>query len=177
MSDYSFKLSPILWPVALGITAILIAMVVMLNVFNYTATASERELNDVVRPEFPKELSAGVLKDPEVHLVNAKVAICVTFEPAEGHEVAPGKQAAVRLCAQGKPFWNANESAVFVKDFELLSVKANWLAFQTSRPLQEFIKTYIFGELDDIKIYESRQLVSGQVDSVQVVDNVLKIKF
>lgn len=176
MSDYSFKLSPILMPVAAGVVLVAVAMLVMVNVLNYTATIPEKDMNDAIQQEFPKELSAGNLKDPELHLVNAKVAICVTFTPHEESEIVQSKQG-VRICAQGKPFWNAEEAAVYVKDFELLSAKANWLAFQTSRPLQEFIKTYVFGELDDLKVYTARQLVSTQVDSVAVVDNTLKIKY
>ncbi len=174
MSDYSFKLSPILLPVAGGILVVLVTMLVMVNVFNFTVSVSEKTLNESIQSEFPQVLAAGTLMDPELHFVNEKVAICVTFEPATPGDVY--RNGPVRLCAQGKPVWNEEKSAVYIGDLELLSIKANWLAFKTSKALQEFLTTFVFGELDDLKIYESKQLIGAQVDSVKVIDKVLKIK-
>lgn len=174
MPEHSFRLSPILWPVAICIALIAIALVVMVNIFNYTVTVSESALNEAVKTEFPKEVSAGILRDPELHLVNGKIAICVTFEPSS--DDVSHKHETVRLCAQGNPYWDNKHAAVYVRDFELLSTKAQWLAFESSKPLQEFLKTYVFGEMDDIMVYESQQLIGSQVDSVVVTDKVLRIR-
>ena len=119
MSNYSFRLSPILWPVVLSIVAIISAMVAMLNLLNYTVTVPEALLNQGVQAEFPKSLPVGELKEPELHLVNAKVAICVNFESPEPIEVINGKM--IRLCAQGEPYWNDEESAVYIRNLQLLS--------------------------------------------------------
>jgi hypothetical protein len=163
-----------LWPVAGSIAAILIAMVVMLNVLNYTVTVTEAALNEAVSHEFPKELPAGVLKAPELHLVNAKIAICLNFEPTVPNELLDGKM--VRLCAQGQPFWSEEDAAVYVRNFELLSVRASGLGNKTSKPLQAFLSEAVFAELGEVKVYESKQMIGSQVDSVSIVDKTLKIK-
>lgn len=174
VSNYSFRLSPILWPVAGSIVAILLAMLAMLNVFNYTVTVPEPALNTAIQAEFPKALPTGVLKDPELHLINAKIAICLNFEPTMPNEAIGSKT--VRLCAQGAPFWNEEDSTVYVRGFELLSVRASWLGNKTSKTLQAFISDFIFVELGAVKVYESKQLLGTQVDTVSVVDKTLKIK-
>jgi hypothetical protein len=163
-----------LWPVAGSIVAILLAMLAMLNVFNYTVTVPETALNHAIQAEFPKELATGVLKDPELHLVNAKIAICVNFEPTIPNEAIGGNM--LRLCAQGAPFWNEDDSTVYVRGFELLSVRAGWLGNKSSKSLQTFISEFIFVELGAVKVYESKQLLGTQVDTVSVVDKALKIK-
>lgn len=174
MSNYSFRLSPILWPVAGSITVILVAMVVMLNVLNYTVTVSEATLNQAIQREFPKTLPTGILKDPELHLVNAKVAICVNFEPTVPNELINGKM--VRLCAQGEAFLSDDDSDVYVRNFELLSIRGGGLGNKTSKPLQAFLAEFVFAELGAVKVYESKQMIGSQVDSVTVVDKSLKIK-
>ena len=163
-----------MWPVAGSIVAILLAMLAMLNVFNYTVTVPASALNQAIQSEFPKVLPTGVLKDPELHLINAKIAICLNFEPSMPNEAIGGKT--VRLCAQGAPFWNEEDSTVYVRGFELLSVRASWLGNKTSKALQAFISDFIFVELGAVKVYESKQLLGTQVDTVSVVDKTLKIK-
>lgn len=174
MSNYSFRLSPILWPVALSIVAIVAAMIAMLNLLNYTVTVPEAALNQGVQDEFPKQLPVGVLKDPELHLVNAKIAICLNFETPEPMEIISGTM--IRMCAQGQPFWHEDDSAVYIRDLELLSVRGGGLKNKTSRPLQQFLTENVFSELGEIKVYEPKQLIGTQVDTVTIVDKTLKIK-
>jgi hypothetical protein len=174
VSNYSFRLSPILWPVAGSISAILLAMLAMLNILNYTVTVSESSLNQAIQDEFPKNLPTGVLKEPELHLVNAKIAICVNYEPLEPQELINGQM--VRLCAQGQAFWSDEDAAVYVRNFELLSIRGGGLGNKTSKPLQEFLSEFVFAELGAVKVYESKQMIGSQVDSVSIVDKTLKIK-
>lgn len=174
MSEYSFKLSPILIPVVGGVIFVLVGMLVAINVLNYTLSVSEQVLNESLQTQFPKTLSAGILRNPELRLVNNQVAVCLTFEPTETSEIHNNED--VRICAQGHPVWDEEKKGVFVRDFELLSAKANWLAYKSSRPLQNFLQTYVLTEMDGIELYDSPHLVGNQVDSVFVLGNILKIK-